>query len=893
MMKVGIIFGGNSREREVSFAGGRTVYDSLDKTLFEPVPIFLDSTGNFIHLDWQYLYKGSIRDFYPPIDFLPESLNNYQIYRESLGPLTKEDNDALIIKIGTRIRLEDLPAMIDFAFLTLHGPYGEDGTLQGMLQFYDIPYSGAGIYPSALGIDKSLQKHLFQSAGFKTLSSVSIPRHEWDHEDRQRKYFDEIKKSVSFPCVIKPASQGSSIGVRILHDPDFYAFKNAMNEAFFIKEIRADEWAELTTNQEAAYVRKITDLQDGIGLPVLLNDQIIHHPEEVLHKLRETFVNDTHQEQTVYLEAYQGEPTVLAEAMVEGREFSCIVIQKENGDPLALPPTEIIKKGEVFDYRAKYLPGISHKKTPIDLPDESIQAIRSQCEELFTYMHSNVYARIDGFITQKGHIYLNDPNTTSGMLPSSFFFHQAAEIGLSPSQFLTYIIRSSIAARAKTAYPIHAYEQQLQALDQHIQGLNKEKSAKFKVAVILGGYSSERHISVESGRNVFEKLASSQKYEPIPVFLTGNPKDWEFYQIPINLLLKDNADDIRNKIENFRITGILDQIIQEGANITAKYTSPDYDFYPRKITLEELAQKVDFAFVGLHGRPGEDGSLIRELQKLNLPYNGPDPDCMELTIDKYQTNQFLKQQGFLVADHSFISQEQFKKEKTSVVQKIESQIGYPLVAKPSDDGCSSAVKKIDNRQQLEEYMEVIFRSSPQLPDLSQYLLSMSATEEFPPKDYFMVEQLVEKGNAERFLEITGGLLTHYDDQNNLHYEIFEPSEALAEQGILSLEEKFLAGEGQNITPARFADDHETNKLISDKVKQVLKDIAIATGISGYSRIDAFVRVYDNHEVDVVVIEINTLPGLTPATAIFHQAALNNYRPVDFLNKIITFGSQKK
>ncbi|PSR04081.1 MAG: D-alanine--D-alanine ligase, partial [Bacteroidetes bacterium SW_10_40_5] len=399
--------------------------------------------------------------------------------------------------------------------------------------------------------------------------------------------------------------------------------------------------------------------------------------------------------------------------------------------------------------------------------------------------------------------------------------------------------------------------------------------------------------SVESGRNVFEKLASSQKYEPIPVFLTGNPKDWEFYQIPINLLLKDNADDIRNKIENFRITGILDQIIQEGANITAKYTSPDYDFYPRKITLEKLAQKVDFAFLGLHGRPGEDGSLIRELQKLNLPYNGPDPDCMELTIDKYQTNQFLKQQGFLVADHSFISQEQFKKENTSVVQKIENQIGYPLVAKPSDDGCSSAVKKIDNSKQLAEYMEVIFRSFPQLPDLSQYVLSMSATEEFPPKDYFMVEQLVEKGNAERFLEITGGLLTHYDDQNNLHYEIFEPSEALAEQGILSLEEKFLAGEGQNITPARFADDHETNKLISDKVKQVLKDIAIATGISGYSRIDAFVRVYDNHEVDVVVIEINTLPGLTPATAIFHQAALNNYRPVDFLNKIITFGSQKK
>ncbi|MFQ3576802.1 MAG: hypothetical protein SNJ77_10245, partial [Cytophagales bacterium] len=60
-MKVGIFFGGQSREREVSFAGGRTVYDNLDKTLFEPIPVFVDSLGRFVLLEWQFLYKGSIR----------------------------------------------------------------------------------------------------------------------------------------------------------------------------------------------------------------------------------------------------------------------------------------------------------------------------------------------------------------------------------------------------------------------------------------------------------------------------------------------------------------------------------------------------------------------------------------------------------------------------------------------------------------------------------------------------------------------------------------------------------------------------------------------------------------------------------------------------------------
>ncbi len=64
MMNVGILFGGPSREREVSFAGGRTVYDNLDKRLFNAIPLFVDSFGNMVELDWEFIYKGSIRDFY-------------------------------------------------------------------------------------------------------------------------------------------------------------------------------------------------------------------------------------------------------------------------------------------------------------------------------------------------------------------------------------------------------------------------------------------------------------------------------------------------------------------------------------------------------------------------------------------------------------------------------------------------------------------------------------------------------------------------------------------------------------------------------------------------------------------------------------------------------------
>src|SRR3954467_7606813 len=94
-IRVGIVFGGQSKEREISFAGGRTVYDNLNKSLFIPVPLFVDSFGNFIELDWQYIYKGTIRDFYPPVDFLPAN-SPFQLYAENLGDLSADKQLELI-----------------------------------------------------------------------------------------------------------------------------------------------------------------------------------------------------------------------------------------------------------------------------------------------------------------------------------------------------------------------------------------------------------------------------------------------------------------------------------------------------------------------------------------------------------------------------------------------------------------------------------------------------------------------------------------------------------------------------------------------------------------------------------------------------------------------------
>jgi D-alanine-D-alanine ligase len=159
----------------------------------------------------------------------------------------------------------------------------------------------------------------------------------------------------------------------------------------------------------------------------------------------------------------------------------------------------------------------------------------------------------------------------------------------------------------------------------------------------------------------------------------------------------------------------------------------------------------------------------------------------------------------------------------------------------------------------------------------------------------LIEECIVQCQADRFLEVTGGMLIHSDSSGALSFEVFEPSESLAGKGILSLEEKFLAGEGQNITPARFSSDPVERDHISKQVKAVFEKVARILGVSGYCRIDAFVRIYGQSSdlrVEVIIIEVNSLPGMTPATCIFHQCALQGYRPDEFIRKILAEGLKR-
>ncbi|MEL7163538.1 MAG: D-alanine--D-alanine ligase, partial [Bacteroidota bacterium] len=336
-IKVGIFLGGPSREREISFAGGRTVYDNLDKALFDPVPIFVDSGGRWFLLDWQYLYRGTIRDFFPPIDLAPKSAHGFQVYQESLGPLGELEIESMGRKIGRRIRRDELPELIDVAFLALHGEYGEDGQLQRELEYAGIPYTGSGVEASEIGMDKALQKELMVAKGFPSPNIRVIDREDFDAE-RVEEHYAAAVAEIGWPMVIRPARQGSSIGVAILREKDGKeAFVRAVNAAFFREILPVNEYAVRDAYERLEYVRQLSDLRDGLAFPLDArrgdHDLTLYTPDD-LHAYLEAATEGGPEE--VIFTAHQSEERVIVESFIDGKEFSCIVVRTEASEAVAL-----------------------------------------------------------------------------------------------------------------------------------------------------------------------------------------------------------------------------------------------------------------------------------------------------------------------------------------------------------------------------------------------------------------------------------------------------------------------------------------------------------------------------------------------------------------------------
>lgn len=565
-MKIGIFFGGPAREREISFSGGKTAFHNLNRDLFEPVMVFVDSFGQFILLDPSYLNFPEIRDFYPPKE---DQSGYFKIYADSLGDLTPDEKTLLAKKIGRPIQPSEFSQHFSFAFIAMHGPGCEDGSLQGLFEWYGIPYSGPGLLGSAIGINKGKQNAYLKLAVEMNKKYTVLSRNSFQ-ESNLNQLFDKIKKEIGFPLVIKSPHQGSSIGLSILKEDSIEAFEKAIKNCFFIKEISHQDWANLSTTEKIQTIQSIINLDEGIGMPVVLNNEIIFHPNQLWEKLEEYFSQNT---ETAELHSIHSEDDVLIEEFVKGKEFSCGVFQTPEGNlSVALPPTGIFPaadKDQVFDFKAKYQSAETRKEIPIRTSMENLDTIQTKVVKAFDDLGMGVCARIDGFLMEDNTVWLHDPNTIPGMSPASLIFKQSAEIGLNITDTLTYFIRQSIRERLRNGKNYEIYKKQLAEIDLAIKENLSRRNSQPSKEFILDALDKNRENAFQKILEEIQAIRVNSK-ENFIVKLINHPKK-EIIFLDSSHLIKANYQE-------------LDALIQEGVHPLIEKTRKQANLITRFFT---------------------------------------------------------------------------------------------------------------------------------------------------------------------------------------------------------------------------------------------------------------------------------------------------------------------
>jgi D-alanine-D-alanine ligase len=193
-LTVALLFGGKSGEHEVSLRSAASIFSAIDREKYNVIPIGITKEGQW-RSDPKLLeaeFPNILRSGSPV--FLPaEPADNHQILFRSGKPPVRDG------------------ARIDVVFPVLHGTFGEDGTIQGLLEMANIPYVGAGVLGSAVGMDKDVTKRLLRQAGLPVVEHLAFLDRHW--LSRQNDVTQEIEKKLGYPCFVKPANLGSSVGI--------------------------------------------------------------------------------------------------------------------------------------------------------------------------------------------------------------------------------------------------------------------------------------------------------------------------------------------------------------------------------------------------------------------------------------------------------------------------------------------------------------------------------------------------------------------------------------------------------------------------------------------------------------------------------------------------------
>jgi D-alanine-D-alanine ligase len=369
-IKVAVVFGGRGPEHPVSTMGGGNMLGAIDRSRYEVIPVGITTDGNWVQVADAPERLAVTDGQLPTVEAVAEQ--GSEVVPWSGGVVASAPS-----------RIPHLLGEVDVVLPVLHGPYGEDGTIQGLLEMAGVPYVGAGVLASAVSMDKEYMNLIFTAKGLPVGPYVVVRNRDWPGFTESelaaaaasveaKRVLDEIGE-LGWPVFVKPARGGSSIGTSKAHD--------------------------------------MGQLYEAIAT------------------------------------ARRYDPKVLVEAAIDGVEVEVSVLEGVDGaaPDTSLPGQLLVDGGEEFwDFEAKYLDPASGMAIPARIPDSAIAEIRRLAAAAFDAVSCEGLARVDFFYTRGGQILVNEINTMPGLSPASYFQKMWEASGLPFPQLVDRLLQTAL-----------------------------------------------------------------------------------------------------------------------------------------------------------------------------------------------------------------------------------------------------------------------------------------------------------------------------------------------------------------------------------------------------------------------------------------------------------------
>ncbi len=387
-IKVAVVFGGRGPEHPVSCMGGGNMLGAIDRDRYDVIPIGITTTGAWVQVADAPERLAVTDGQLPTVAAVAEPGSSVVPWAGSAAPAASVAGSAApgaAVVAAAPGQIPHLFGEVDVVLPVLHGPYGEDGTLQGLLEMAGVPYVGAGVLASAVSMDKEYMNLIFRAKGLPVGPYVAVRELDWPGmtaaEIRAAADSVEAKRAVDeiaalgWPLFVKPARGGSSIGTSKVHD--------------------------------------VAELHEAMAT------------------------------------AREYDPKILVEAAIDGVEVEVSVLQGIDGAPpdTSLPGQLDVGGEEFYDFDTKYMESASKMLIPAPIPDSAIAQIRRLAAAAFDAVSCEGLARVDFFYTSDGQILVNEINTMPGLSPTSYFQKMWEATGLPFPQLVDRLLQTALRKR--------------------------------------------------------------------------------------------------------------------------------------------------------------------------------------------------------------------------------------------------------------------------------------------------------------------------------------------------------------------------------------------------------------------------------------------------------------